>query len=142
MELDGYNGTTDFIAQKMGHDQAEIEESIELLLKLNMVKIENGMFYPSGEMYTSTHDIPSSGLKKFHKQHMKKAMDAVDEIAVELRDITSMTMAIDMEKIPEAKEMIKTFRRNLCKFMESGKKEQVYNLNIQLVPITQTQTMH
>jgi len=45
-------------------------------------------------------------------------------------------MAIDSSKLPAAKEMIRTFRRKLCEFLESGKKDEIYNLNIQLVPTT------
>ena len=55
---------------------------------------------------------------------------------MELRDFTSMTMAIDPEKLTEAKKKIREFRRGLSEFLEAGKKEEVYRLNIQLVPVT------
>ncbi|MCO4755645.1 MAG: TIGR02147 family protein, partial [Bacteriovoracaceae bacterium] len=74
-------------------------------------------------------------LKRFHKQHIGKSLNAIDNVPVELRDITTMTMAIDIEKLPDAKELIKKFRRDLCNFLENDKKNNVYNLNIQLIPL-------
>ncbi len=136
MELDNFDGTTGFIAHKLNLPIALVDESIKRLLKMDLIDLKDGKFYATGVMLTTTHDIQSSALKKFHKGHMAKAVSALDEIAVEFRDITSMTMVIDIDKIKEAKEMIKNFRRQFCQVMESGKKNQVYNLNIQFIPLT------
>jgi uncharacterized protein (TIGR02147 family) len=136
MELDQFDGTTQFLANKLNLPISTIDESIKRLLKMDLVDLKDGKFYPTGIMLTTTHDIQSSALKKFHKSHIAKSVTAIDEIAVELRDITSMTMAIDLDKMKEAKEMIKNFRRQFCQVMESGKKNQVYNLNIQFIPLT------
>ena len=136
MELDSYDGTTQYLSNKLNLNIETVDESVKRLLKMDMIDIRDGKFYATGIMLTTTHDIQSSALKKFHKGHLSKSIAAIDEIAVEWRDITSMTMAIDIEKMKEAKEMIKNFRREFCKVMESGKKNNVYNLNIQLIPLT------
>lgn len=136
MELDNFDGTVAFIANSLDLPLSETEESVVRMVKMNLVGFKDGKFVPTGVMLTTTHNIASSALKKFHKGHIAKSLSAIDEVAVELRDITSMTMAIDVDKIPEAKEMIKNFRRQLCQVMESGKKQEVYNLNIQLIPLS------
>lgn len=136
MELDDYDGTIDFIQKRMGLELKEIEEAIKTLLKLDIIDLKDSKFIVSGEMFTTTHDIGSQALKKFHKQHLRKAIEALDHVKVEDRDITTMTMAIDKKKLPEAKEMIKNFRRSLCKLLEKDVKNEVYNLNIQLIPLT------
>lgn len=135
MELDDYDGSIAFIVGHLKLDTSTIEACIKRLLKLDMVDIKNGQFILSGEMYSTTHDIQSTALKRFHKQHILKSLNAVDRVSVDERDITCMTMAIDKNKIKAAKAMIKKFRRDMCQFLESGKKTDVYNLNIQLIPL-------
>jgi hypothetical protein len=46
-------------------------------------------------------------------------------------------MAIDIGKLPEARERIKEFRRDLAKYLcRSGGRNDVYNLSISLYPLT------
>ena len=54
---------------------------------------------------------------------------------IEIRNHSSMTMAIDPAKIDEAKKMIEEFTHRLTEFLESGKRLQVYELNIGLFPL-------
>lgn len=136
MELDHYDGTIDFISRKLGASTSEIEKSLKLLLKLDIIDIKDCKFVVSGEMFTTTHDISSQAIRKFHKQQLRKSIEALDTVDVEDRDITAVTMAIDKAKIPEAKEKIKEFRRSLCKFLEGGEKNEVYSINIQLIPLS------
>lgn len=138
MELDDYDGTIDFLKEKLCLEQSVVEDCIKRLLKLDLIDLKNGKFIATGEMFTTSHDIASTALKRFHKQHIAKSLNAIDNIPVELRDITTMTIAIDIEKLQEAKELIKKFRRDLCNFLEKDKKNSVYNLNIQLIPLAET----
>lgn len=137
MELDSYDGTSIFISNHLNLEISLVEDCIKRLLKLDIIDLKNGKFLPTGEMFTTTHNIQSSGLKKFHKGHISKSLKAIDDVPVELRDITSMTMAIDKEKISDAKIIIKKFRRELCEFLESDRKTDVYNLNIQFIPLAE-----
>ena len=51
-------------------------------------------------------------------------------------DITGITMAIDSKKLKEAKKRITNFRRSLAEFLESGTRDSVYRLNLQLFPLS------
>ena len=135
MELDTYDGTIPFLATKLNVTIAETEDAIKRLLKEDYIDLSNGKFILKGLSLKTTNNIPSSALRKFHKQHIQKSLKAIDDVPVELRDISTMTMAIDVSKIPAAKEMIKNFRRELCRFVEDGVKTEVYNINIQLIPL-------
>jgi len=143
MELDGYDGTVPFIATKLNLSIAETEDAIKRLLKEDYIDLKDGKFILKGLSLKTTNGVPSTALRKFHKQHIQKSLQAVDDVPLDLRDITTMTMAIDISKIPAAKEMIKNFRRELCRFMEDGPKNEVYNINIQLIPLSaKDQTCH
>lgn len=137
MELDQYDGSTRFLSNNLNISIFEVEESLKRLLKLDLIDLKDGKFLKIKDyMPTTTHNIPSHALKRFHKQHLNKSLSAIDEVPVEFRDITTMTMAIDLSRIKEAKELIKKFRRSFCQIMESGNKNHVYNLNLQLIPLS------
>ena len=68
-------------------------------------------------------------------QFLEKAVVSLEEDPIEERSITSMTMAIDPEKLPAAKKMIREFNQTLCQFLENGKRKRVYNLGVALYPI-------
>ncbi len=55
------------------------------------------------------------------------------------KDITSMTMAVDPKHLGKARSLISKFRRDLCDLLEDGDQEVVYNLGIQLYPISKKQ---
>ncbi len=54
-----------------------------------------------------------------------------------MRDVSGMTMAVSKERLAEARKMIRDFRRRISGYMEGGKRNAVYRLNIQLFPLTQ-----
>ena len=66
-------------------------------------------------------------LRKMQSDLLAKAIDALEYIDPKLRDQSSITMAIDPSKLPEAKQKILEFRRSLMEFLEaSNEKTEVY----------------
>jgi uncharacterized protein (TIGR02147 family) len=81
---------------------------------------------------TADKSISTPALKRRQKQVLEKAIEALERDPVELRDTTALCMAIDPKKIPEAKKRIQEFKKSLCAFLESDKREKVYELSISL----------
>jgi len=125
-----------WIAGRLGISKPLVEGSIERLLRVGLLKIEDGLLTKTEKDLETSQDVVSPALRISHRQSLQQASDALDAIPVELRDITSISMAIDPSKIPHAKKLIKNFRRRLCQLLESGNQTEVFNLNIQLVPVT------
>ena len=80
--------------------------------------------------------MESQALRISHRQSIEQALLALNEIPIELRDITSITMAIDLKRLPLAKKIIKEFRLKMSDVLEKGDQSEVYNLNIQLLPVS------
>lgn len=141
IDLDDFDPAPSAIAKRLGLSTIEVRGSLERLTRLGLVTQDKlGNIKKTSKNITTTHDVESAALKLSHKQNLELAAQALDEVGVEMRDITSITMAIDVEKLPLAKQMIKKFRRQLSEFMESGSKNEVYNLNVQLFPLSKTRT--
>lgn len=136
MELDTYNGDIQYICNYLKLKPEEVKSAIATMEELDLVEVDEfGHYQCKLTDITTSQDIRNLALRKFHKQFIRKAIHSIDEVEVDKRDITSMTMSIDAEKIPEAKKRIASFRRELCKYLESGKKNEVYNINIQFFPL-------
>ncbi len=86
----------------------------------------------------TTEDIKSQALKDSHKETMRMGIDKLDQIEVELRDFSSSTIAIDLNKLPEAKAIIREFRQKMAALLSGGEKTDVFQLAIQFYPLTQT----
>lgn len=137
MDLDEFVNTSDWISARLGISKIQVKGALDRLQRLNLIKINNQKkWIKTHDNLTTTQDIESAALKHSHKQTFEQLIELIDDIPVSERDMTSMTMAIDKSKLSEAKRLIKEFRRKLCDFMETGNRTEVYNLNIQLYPIS------
>lgn len=136
LETRDFQNEPAWIARRLGLNTITVQNALERLHRLGLIKEMGGKIVSKQCGTSTTHDVPSGALRQSHRQSLEQAIRSLDEISVELRDITSVTMAIDIEKIPQAKKLIRTFRRRMCKFLESDQKTEVYNLNIQLVPVS------
>jgi uncharacterized protein (TIGR02147 family) len=126
-----------WIAGKLKISVTEVRDAIDRMIRLGLLR-ETDSGFVAVRRLTSSHDIPSLALRKFHLQLLQKAERSLEEDEVERRDITSITMAVDISLLPEAKKKIEHFRRQLSRFLEGGRQTEVYHLNIQLIPATQS----
>jgi uncharacterized protein (TIGR02147 family) len=137
MELDDFDPAPLAIAARLGITPTEARSSLDRLLRLGLIeKKKDGRLTKTAKNLTTTNDIESAALQESHRQNLALAAASLDEDELSLRDITSITMAIDVAKLPLAKTLIKKFRRQLSAQLEAGAKNEVYNLNIQLIPLT------
>lgn len=136
LETQNCKHSISWIANKLDIGTGVVTEALARLERVELLKkTEDGRWITTGAPLTTTTDIPDPALRQHHQQYIQKASFALENNSVEERDITGITMAIDKSKLPEAKKMIRTFRRQLSKFLEGGSKNDVFRLNIQLFPI-------
>jgi uncharacterized protein (TIGR02147 family) len=84
-----------------------------------------------------------SARKSLQRQILTKALAALDDVPIENRDQSSMTLAIDSSKLNEAKKMLKKFRRDFTKHLQESKiRNHVYHLSLSFYPVTQFKTTH
>lgn len=125
-----------WVAKRLGISVNRSVQAINRLTRLGYIlKLNDGLKCIKTNI-TTTSDISSQDIRDSHKQSLKQVIDNIDQVDIQLRDISSITMAINTEKIPIAKKMIKDFRRNLMLLLEEDNQTEVYNLNIQLFPVS------
>lgn len=91
----------------------------------------NTSFY----LNTALGEVSSAAKRRRQKQILEKSLHALENLPISIRNHSARTVAIDPEKIPEAKKRIEAFMIELCDELASGSKKQVYELAVQLFPL-------
>jgi uncharacterized protein (TIGR02147 family) len=118
--------------------EKQVKTALDNLEKVGLiVKAEEGYHLTNGRIRTD-NDIPSEAVKRYHEQAMENAKRSVREIEVELRELQSLTFLLDTEKLKDAKERIRNFMDEFSKNVDTDEGNQVYQLNVQLFPVTKT----
>lgn len=126
----------EWVSERLGLSLELADESLKKLLGLGLLENIEGKLVRTLQPITTSVDIPSASIREHHRQSMEKAIVALEEVSVELRDYTTVTYVLNPEKIPEVKKLIHTFHRKLGKILPVKNATDVYRLNIQFFPLT------
>lgn len=136
IELKNAVHSPQWFAKRLSISVQIVEQSLEVLMRLDLIKFEDGKYIRTHKKIKTTDDIESRAIKKAHRERLQHAIICLEKVPVEKRDVTSITCAIDANRIGEFKELIREFRRGLSDLMSKSETNEIYNLNIQLVPLT------
>lgn len=137
-DLPNFQRTTEDIAKRLSLTLNRAEVVVENLITSGLLKkSEGGKLSRVHSSVKTTEDIKSQALKESHKETLKLGLQKIEEVEIELRDFSSMAMAIDLNQLLEAKTIIREFRQKMASLLRDGqKKTDIYQLAIQLYPIT------
>ncbi len=139
-----------FNLKEFGRTKEEVARQLDLTLNRTEVVInnlvvcglleidENGLLSKVHSDVRTTEDITSQALRASHKETLDLGKEKLEKIATELRDYSSSTLALDLNKLPEAKIIIREFRQKMAALLEEGERTEVYQLAIQFYPLTTT----
>lgn len=115
----------------------EISQAIKALLDIQLLKRDKKgrLKIVDGRIDTTT-DIASEAIKLYHEQMLTHARDAIRKFSIHEREITSTSLLMSSKNIDKAKVLIRDFRDNFEKLMEEESGDQVYQIQIQLFPLT------
>jgi uncharacterized protein (TIGR02147 family) len=135
-----FQNDTTWIASRLNIDVVSAENALERLIRVGIIEVQDEGTLRDITLGKTSHiksDFTNEQLRNFQIKALEKAIESLKGDSIHLRDNTSMTMAINKEAIPFAKEEIKKFRRQLTKKLEAyGEPDEVYQLSIALNPLT------
>jgi len=137
IKLKSFRNEPRWIASRLNISVTEVHSALERLQMLGMIeKVPNSGLKRTISTFVTSYEVPSAALRRSHKQDLERAIAALEDVPLPLRNITSITFPADLKKIKKAKVLIKDFERRIAKLMNSSKATAVYNLNVQLIPVT------
>jgi len=104
-------------------------------VKLQFLKVEKSRLILNTSPLETTNDIPSTAIRKFHSQLLELANKSLNKDPVHKRHFGAITVAIDPDKVGEAKKAMSEFMDKMETLFSSGKKKRVYSLSMQLFPL-------
>lgn len=138
LDLDNFVPTLGNIAEKLGITLNRAEVVLNNLTTCELASVnEDGTLKKTHSRTRTSEDVASVAIKEGHLEALEMGKHKLEEIEVELRDFSAMTIALDLEKLPEAKTIIREFRQKMGTLLRNGNKTEVYQLAIQLYPLTQ-----
>lgn len=119
-------------------DRLRIKEAVERLIRLKLLEKKDGFYRMTTPYLTSQSDVPDSSIQEYHRSVMKYAELALETVEVSERDFQAYAIAVQSEKLPTLKERLRSFLKDFANEFETNQKNvnQVYQLNIQLFPIS------
>lgn len=126
-----------WMATRLGANEMQVRIAMDCLKELGLVENIKGKWKQTGKAIKVENNVSTAGTRKFQKQLLEKAIESLENDPMEVRDFSSMTLAMDPKNIPYAKERIRQFRRELTAELEAkGRPEEVYNLTVQIYPVS------
>lgn len=116
---------------------SEAKKAFERLAELGMI-VKNGEVWEQADPILSTGpQINSMAVMNYHKEMIQKAGESLENISRELRNVSSLTVAVSPEVYQEMVQEIYSFQQRLLELAGSdNKQERVYQVNFQLFPVT------
>jgi len=111
---------------------SQIKTALENLEELDIISNVDGKLKVLKPGLITTNDVPSSAIKRHHYGMIQRALESIDEQKVENRQINSLTMKVEKNKLPEAKKFIFDFLKEFNERYSSNNSNDLYQLNVQL----------
>ena len=133
----GFAGEPMAIGKTLGIPTRKARTVLERLLAMGLLsRSVDGHVTATCPDIRTTSDIPNIYIRRAHLENLELARRSMNEDALDETDYSVLTLAIDPDKIPEAKKRIREFRLSLGQFLESGVRRRVARLSIQFFPLS------
>jgi uncharacterized protein (TIGR02147 family) len=127
-----------WIAQQLGISQHEASTALDRLLDLGLIEVSDKTLKKTDRhLNTQDQSMTSGAHRRRQKQILEKSIYSLENDPIADRNHTAMTLAIDAEKLPEAKIRIQKFMSELTQFLETGSQTRVYEMVVNLFPLQQ-----
>ncbi len=136
---EGFDSKPQAIAKRLGISSIEAKTAIERMISLGLMDEVDGVI-KKRTLHQEWKPAQSvAAIRNFHQQMIEKAQSTLlqtDQASYETRSITGTCLALDSSKIEEAKIYIKKFEREFVRRFTVGAPDEVYQLNLQLFPLS------
>jgi len=138
-EIKGFKADPAWIADKLGLPADLVKDAVMRLQTLELLKVDDMGWRQTHRDLELPSGVPSRTIREHHKQILTKAVVAVDTVAIERREYSAHTFAVNRAALPEMKNAVREFQRKISKMSHVGEKDAVYVLAVQLFPIVEAE---
>jgi uncharacterized protein (TIGR02147 family) len=117
---------------------AEAKKAVRLLERLGFIRRdEQGIYRQTSAFITTGENWKSIAILSFQKEAALLGARALDDVAKEERDISTVTITLDESKFDMLRERIRAFQQELIDISACcGNVNKVYQVNLQVFPLS------
>ncbi|MEC9283130.1 MAG: TIGR02147 family protein [Bdellovibrionota bacterium] len=142
LKLEQVDGSFESLRDNLNYSENELRVACERLLSLGYLKKEMDQYIVDEYKIVTSEKNVSLALRQHHAKQLKAGIDAIYHQDISERCLSSLTIAIPEDLIPEVFEKIQNFRKEINQFITDNpnqKKTKVYSLNTQFIKNTKEQ---
>lgn len=130
----GFRPEEKWIAKRLGVSVHEIRASASALRDAGLL---DHRWKPRKGSLRIQNSVTTAMTRSFQRQLIGRALESMENDPMSERDLTSITFAMSAAHMARAKEEIRKFRLKMAALLEEPRaSEDVYNLTVQLIPVT------
>jgi len=132
----GFKASTSWIAKRLGISQKISDDAWDRLFRLGHLKKTGGKVTREYPRIQTSDGIVNMSVRKAHLEDTRLIEKSIEEVHIDLRDHSSMTIVINKKDIKKAKEMIRVFQDKFVSELEVNPGDEVYRLSVSLFPLS------
>lgn len=129
-----------WISRKLGLLSSEVEEALEVLSKLELIKKHNEKWVKVVTKLRIPTVHSQSEIRDFHRQMIEKALMELkfkhQQADFDRRLINGITLAINPQKIKKARQRINEALHEIAEELMDDDSTELYQINLQLFPLS------
>ncbi len=116
----------------------QARKSLDLMVRLGLLaKDTEGRLRPTKDRISTGDEVASLAITRYHQKMIDLAKESLTSVNSQLRDISSISIAIPEALLPELKKEISALRKKLLTLSEQEQNpDSVYQVNFQLFPLS------
>jgi len=117
----------------------QAKKSVQLLLEIGMIKkLKDGRYRQKNPIITTEDEVKSMVLRKFNSQMIQYARESLDRHPLENRHISGITMGVSRNSYELIVKETQAYKERVLEIVNDEKNpDNVYQLNVQLFPVSQ-----
>lgn len=130
-----------WIAQRLNLPEMQVQVAIERLQRLGLIaRNEKGEWARSAKSFETDGPFSAEPSRKYDRQLLEKAIESLENDSHGRRSVSSVSFVMDASRLEHARTRILALQRELAQELERlGTPSDVYQLTIQLCPVTRPQ---
>lgn len=118
---------------------AKVRKSLELLERIGLLVKSESVYVQTSQSISTGSEVTSLSVRDMHRQMAELAMDSLDSVAREQRDISGLTLGLSAEAFERVVREMAEFRRRLVAIAtEDTRTDRVYRVNLQVFPVSES----
>lgn len=134
VKIKGAKADPRWVARRLGISSEEANQALTRLERLQILSLNP--LKQIGEPFEVSSEIPSEAIQRFHRQNLLKGIEKLEEVPVDSRQFQTMSLLLSQSQVAKFKKFIDEFIDSAASKFENKNATDVYNLNVQLYPVT------